>query len=55
MIRRASLNVSLTPELMAFIAAQAVRTSLRLLDEKERPAPAPPRIGAPRKTAPGGR
>lgn len=65
MTRRASLNVSLTPELMAFIAAQVasgrygsasevVRTSLRLLEEK-RQAPAPPWIGASRETAPDGR
>jgi len=66
MTRRASLNVSLTPELMAFIAAQVgsgrygsasevVRTSLRLLEEKERQTPVPPRIGASRETAPDGR
>ena len=58
MTRRASLNVSLTPELMAFIAAQVVsgrygsasevvRTSLRLLEDKERQAP--PWIGASRE------
>lgn len=66
MTRRASLNVSLTRELIAFIAAQVgsgrygsasevVRTGLRLLEGKERQAPAPPRIGIPRKTAPDGR
>ena len=66
MTRRASLNVSLTPELMTFIAAQVgsgrygsasevVRTSLRLLEEKECQAPVPLWIGASRKTAPDGR
>ena len=66
MTRRASLNVSLTPELMAFIAAQVgsgrygsasevVRTSLRLLEERERQAPMPHWNGASRETAPDGR
>lgn len=52
MTRRAALNVSLTPELVAFVTAQVqpgrygsasevVRTGLRLLEEKERLAHAP--------------
>ena len=66
MTRRAALNVSLTPELVAFVAAQVrsgrygsasevVRTGLRLLEEKERPAPEPPRIGSARQMARDGR
>ena len=63
MTRRAALNVSLTPELVAFVMAQVqsgrygsasevVRTGLRLLEERERTAHAPLRQGAPRRMAP---
>ena len=61
MIRRASLNVSLTSELMAFNVAQAGsgrsgnaseagRTGLRLPEDRQ----VLPWIGAPRRTAPDG-
>ncbi len=58
MTKRAALNVSLTPQLVAFVAAQVgtgrygsasevVRTSLRLLEEQERRTTAlPVLIGA---------
>lgn len=63
MTRRAALNVSLTPELVAFVmtqvqsgrygsASEVVRTGLRLLEERERTSHAPPRQGAPRRMAP---
>ena len=53
MMKRAALNVSLTPQLVAFVAAQVgsgrygsasevVRTSLRLLEEQERRMTASP-------------
>ena len=55
MTKRAALNVSLTPELVAFVAAQVgsgrygsasevVRTSLRLLEEQERRTTALPML-----------
>ena len=58
MVKRAALNVSLTPELVAFVAAQVrsgrygsasevVRTSLRLLEDQERRSAAPVLIEAP--------
>ena len=56
MTKRAALNVSLTPQLVAFVAAQVgsgrygsasevVRTSLRLLEEQERRMTTPVLIG----------
>ena len=53
MSKRVPLSVSLTPELAAFVtgkvdsgrygsASEVVRTSLRLLEEKEPHSPAPP-------------
>jgi antitoxin ParD1/3/4 len=55
MTKRAPLNVSLTPQLVAFVAAQfgsgrygsaseVVRTSLRLLEEQERRTTALPAL-----------
>ncbi len=67
MTKRAALNVSLTPELVAFVAAQVgsgrygsasevVRTSLRLLEEQERRSMASPvLIGAPAPVVPDAR
>ena len=67
MTKRAALNVSLTPELVAFVAAQVgsgrygsasevVRTSLRLLEEQERRSTASPvLIGAPVPVVPDAR
>jgi antitoxin ParD1/3/4 len=64
MARRTALNVSLTPELMTYIAAQVasgryssasevVRTSLRLLQEKDEPPRFSPQAG--KRTASRGR
>lgn len=66
MAKRAALNVSLTPELVAFVAAQVesgrygsasevVRTSLRLLEERERHSATPLLIGVPAPMAPDAR
>ena len=67
MTKRAALNVSLTPALVAFVAAQVgsgrygsasevVRTSLRLLEEQERRTTASPvLIGAPAPMVPDAR
>ena len=67
MTKRAALNVSLTPELVTFVAAQVgsgrygsasevVRSSLRLLQEHERRSTtAPMLIGAPAPVVPNAR
>ena len=67
MTKRAALNVSLTPELVAFVASQVrsgrygsasevVRTSLRLLEEQNRRSMAlPVLIGAPAPVVPDAR
>ena len=67
MTKRAALNVSLTPALVAFVAAQVgsgrygsasevVRSSLRLLEEQERRTTGSPvLIGAPAPMVPDAR